>query len=77
VIANPSSRMVGGKLYLGITIRNLGAKDAKLEYIVANGTVVDEEDHIIPRCGQIEISVDCEPNSLLIVRLHTVSGNDF
>jgi len=79
VIANPTSRKVGENLYLAITIRNLGAKDAKLEYIVANGTVVDEENHIVPRCAQIdiEIPVDSEPNSLLIMRLHTSSGNDF
>jgi len=79
VITNPTSRKVGGNLYLAITIRNLGGKDAKLEYVVANGTVVDEGNHIVPRCGQIdiEIPVDSEPNSLLIVRLHTSSGNDF
>lgn len=79
VIANPTSRKVGGNLYLAITIRNLGAKDAKLEYIVANGTVVDMENRIVPHCGQIdiEIPVDSEPNSLLIMRLHTSSGNDF
>ena len=79
VIANPTSRKVGENLYLAITIRNLGAKDAKLEHILANGTVVDEGNHIVPRCGQIdiEIPVDSEPNSLLIVRLHTSSGNDF
>ena len=79
VIANPTSRKVGGNLYLAITVRNLGAKDAKLEYIVANGTVVDEGNRIVPRCGQvdIEIPVDSEPNSLLIMRLHTSSGNDF
>jgi hypothetical protein len=79
VITNPTSRKVGENLYLAITIRNLGAKDAELEYIVANGTVVDEENHIVPRCAQvdIEIPVDSEPNSLLIMRLHTSSGNDF
>ena len=79
VIANPTSRKVGGNLYLAITIRNLGAKDAKLEYIVANGTIVDEGNRIVPHCAQIdiEIPVDSEPNSLLIMRLHTSSGNDF
>jgi len=79
VITNPTSRKVGENLYLAITIRNLGAKDAKLEYIVANGTIVNEENHIIPHCGQIhiEIPVNSEPNSLLIIRLHTSSGNDF
>jgi hypothetical protein len=79
VITNPASRRVGENLYLAITIRNLGAKDAELEYIVANGTVVDEENHVVPRCGQIDIEIplDSEANSLLIMRLHTSSGNDF
>jgi len=79
VITNPTSRKIGENLYLAITIRNLGAKDAKLEYIATNGTVVNEENHIVPHCGQIdiEIPVDSEPNSLLIMRLHTSNGNDF
>ena len=77
-IVNVTSRKSGS---LDLTIRNRGTIDARLEYIVANGTVVNEEDHIVPYGSEIKIEIQIplsfEPNSLLTMRLHTKSGKDF
>jgi len=69
--------------YYLITIRNSGNVDAKLEYIVVNGTLSKPYDYIIIPYGCqanyfFTLSTDAfKPNSTAEVRLHTVSGYDF
>lgn len=83
-IANVTSKDAGGDLLLNIVVKNTGTADAKLEYIVVNGTVVRtfEDLVIVPYNSQITIKIllknpPFKTGSVVEVRLHTIAGNDF
>lgn len=86
VIVEVTSTKDGADLVLNVIIRNNGTADAKLEYIVVNGSVVSSEmllllPRIVPYDSQVEMKIQldssCAPNSRLAMRLHTASGKDF
>jgi len=80
-IVELTSARVAGDLVLNLVIGNNGTADAKLEYIVVNGSVISNEGCIIPYGSQIKIEIQLgpsyAPNSHLVIRLHTASGKDF
>lgn len=81
---------VDGEKYLKISIKNVGPKEVKLEYIVLNGTVtsyfiqtysilVESRYLTMPSSFQTELYLPLKTSRDLSVevRLHTVSGSDF
>jgi len=80
-IVELTSARVAADLVLNLVIGNNGTADAKLEYIVVNGSVISNEGCIIPYGSQIKIEIQLgpsyAPNSHLVIRLHTASGKDF
>jgi flagellar basal body P-ring protein FlgI len=69
-----------GSSWLSITVNNTGTADAKLEYIVVNGTAMNRN-VIIPYNSKAEIELPLKnppfkPGSKVELRLHTVTGKD-